>query len=159
EVRHRRRRPLGAPRGGRGGDRATRPRGHESRVDRRAIPGPRYERSKESRLPVLRHPEGVAAMTLPAPNLDDRRFQDLVEEAKRLIPIYCPDWTDHSLSDPGIALVELFAWMTEMILYRLNQVPDKHYVKFLELMGISLFPPEPAKVDLAFWLVAPVPTP
>ena len=94
-------------------------------------------------------------MGLPSPDLDDRTFQDLVDEAKRLIPTYCPEWTNHNLSDPGIALVELFAWMTEMTLYRLNQVPDRLYVKFLDLVGIELFPPSPASTDLTFWLSGP----
>ncbi|MFN2505990.1 MAG: putative baseplate assembly protein [Acidimicrobiales bacterium] len=94
-------------------------------------------------------------MTLPSPDLDDRRFQDIVDEAKRLIPTYCPEWTNHNLSDPGIALIELFAWMTEMTLYRLNQVPDRFYTKFLELVGIELFPSSSAGTDLTFWLSAP----
>ncbi|MEE6258980.1 putative baseplate assembly protein [Plantactinospora sonchi] len=94
-------------------------------------------------------------MSLPAPNLDDRRFQDIVDEAKRRIPRYCPEWTDHNVSDPGVALVELFAWMTEMTLYRLNQVPDRLYVKFLELVGVELFSAVPARADLLFTLTAP----
>ncbi|HXJ65900.1 MAG TPA: putative baseplate assembly protein [Actinomycetota bacterium] len=94
-------------------------------------------------------------MTLPTPTLDDRRFQDIVDEAKRLIPRYCPEWTDHNLSDPGVAMIELFAWMTEMILFRLNQVPDLHYTRFLDLMGIRLFPPAAAWTEEAFWLSAP----
>ncbi len=94
-------------------------------------------------------------MSLPAPNLDDRRFQDIVDDAKRLIPRYCPEWTNHNLSDPGVALIELFAWMTDMFLYRLNQVPDRLYTKFLDLMGIELFPPQAARTDLTFWLSAP----
>ena len=94
-------------------------------------------------------------MTLPAPNLDDRRFQDIVDEAKRRIARYCPEWTDHNVSDPGVALIELFAWMTEMILYRLNQVPDRLYVKFLELVGIELASASPARTDLLFTLAAP----
>ncbi|TDQ00761.1 putative baseplate assembly protein [Labedaea rhizosphaerae] len=94
-------------------------------------------------------------MTLPAPNLDDRRFQDIVDEAKRRITRYCPEWTDHNVSDPGVALIELFAWMTEMILYRLNQVPDRLYVKFLELVGIELASSAPARTDLLFTLAAP----
>lgn len=98
-------------------------------------------------------------MSLPAPRLDDRRFQDIVDEAKRLIPRYCPEWTDHNVSDPGVALIELFAWMSEMILYRLNQVPESMYVKFLELMGIRLFPPSVARANLTFWLSAPQPAP
>ena len=94
-------------------------------------------------------------MTIPSPDLDDRSFQDIVDEAKRLIPKYCPAWTNHNLSDPGIALIELFAWMTEMTLYRLNQVPDRLYAKFLELIGIDLFPASPARTELTFWLSAP----
>ncbi|MEU5266856.1 putative baseplate assembly protein [Amycolatopsis sp. NPDC021455] len=94
-------------------------------------------------------------MSLPAPHLDDRRFQDIVDEAKRRIARHCPEWTDHNVSDPGVALIELFAWMTEMILYRLNQVPDRLYVKFLELVGIELASASPARAALLFTLAAP----
>ena len=58
-------------------------------------------------------------MPLITPRLDDRRFQDIVDEAKSRIPRYCPEWTDHNVSDPGVALIELFAWMTDLLLYRL----------------------------------------
>lgn len=91
-------------------------------------------------------------MPLPAPELDDRRFQDLVDETKRLIPRYCPEWTNHNLSDPGVALIELFAWMSEMVLFRLNQVPDRLYTKFLDLVGIQPFAPSVARADLTFLL-------
>ncbi|WP_031077814.1 putative baseplate assembly protein [Streptomyces sp. NRRL S-118] len=94
-------------------------------------------------------------MTLPAPHLDDRTFQDIVDEAKRRIALRCPEWTDHNVSDPGVALIELFAWMTEMIIYRLNQVPDRLYVKFLELVGISLYSATPARTGLLFELTGP----
>ena len=84
-------------------------------------------------------------MGLPAPNLDDRRYNDLVQEAFQLIQQRCPEWTDFNPSDPGVMLVELMAWMTESTLYRLNRVPEKHYVKFLDLLGISLKSATPAK--------------
>ena len=87
-------------------------------------------------------------MPLPAPQLDDRKFQDIVDEAKRLIPRYCPEWTNHNVSDPGVALIELFAWMSEMVLYRVNQVPERLYVHFLNMVGIEPFPPSVARVDL-----------
>jgi len=93
-------------------------------------------------------------MPLPTPELDDRKFQDLVDEAKRLIPRYCPEWTNHNVSDPGVALIELFAWMSETVLYRINQVPDRLYTKFLDLVNISPFPPAVARTDLLFWLSA-----
>ena len=96
-------------------------------------------------------------MPLPTPNLDDRKFQDILDEARRRIPQFCPEWTDHNLSDPGITMLELFAWMTDMLLYRLNRVPDKNYVKFLELAGITLEPARPATTDVTFRLSAPQP--
>ena len=92
-------------------------------------------------------------MSLPVPNLDDRTFQDLVDEAKRLIPTYCPEWTNHNLTDPGVALIELFAWMTELSLFRLNQVPDKFYTHMLNMIGFEPFPATAARTDLTFWLV------
>ena len=87
---------------------------------------------------------------IPSPNLDDRNFDDIVQEAMRLIPQYCAEWTNHNSSDPGITLIELFAWMTEMTLYRLNRVPEKNFLAFLELMGIHLTPPQPARAVLQF---------
>jgi predicted phage baseplate assembly protein len=94
-------------------------------------------------------------MPLPAIRLDNRTAQDIVDEAKRLIPRLCPEWTDHNVSDPGIAIVELFAWMTEMLLYRTNQVPEKNYIRFLEMIGIRLSPPRAAQVPVTFYLSGP----
>ena len=96
---------------------------------------------------------------LPAPNLDDRRFQDLVDDAKRLVQRRCPTWTDHNVSDPGVTLIEAFAQMTDQLIYRLNRVPDLHYVKFLELIGVELRPPAAARGEVTFWLSAPQPQP
>src|SRR3972149_11106685 len=93
-------------------------------------------------------------MALPECNLDDRRFQDLVDECKRLIPKYCPEWTDHNLSDPGVTLIELVAWMSEQIIFRLNKVPEKSYIKFLEMVGGRLMTATAARADLTFTLAA-----
>lgn len=89
-------------------------------------------------------------MSLPVPNLDDRTWKQLVDESVRLIPRYCPEWTNHNPADPGVTLLELYAWMTEMTLYRLNKVPEKNFLTFLDLIGVRLLPPEPAKVVLQF---------
>ena len=91
-------------------------------------------------------------MPLTAPNLDDRQFADIIAEAKTLIPRYAPEWTNFNESDPGITLVELFAWLTEILIYRLNQVPDRNYIKFLQLIGIELEPAQPARAELTFTL-------
>jgi predicted phage baseplate assembly protein len=93
-------------------------------------------------------------MTLPVPNLDDRHFQQLVDDAKRFIQDRCPTWTNHNVSDPGVTLVETFAWMTDLLLYRLNRVPDRNYLRFLELVGVRLFPPVAAGTEVSFRLSA-----
>ena len=99
-------------------------------------------------------------MTLPAPNLDDRRFQDLVDEAKRMIQRKWPEWTgwtDHNVSDPGVTLIETFAFMVDQLVYRLNRVPDRTYIKLLDLIGLRLQPPTAASAPVTFWLTAPRP--
>ena len=93
-------------------------------------------------------------MPLPEIQLDDRSFEDIVRDARRRIPTYTPEWTDFNESDPGITLLQLFAWLSEMIIYRLNQVPDKNYLKFLDLVGITPNPPQPAKAELTFTLTS-----
>ncbi len=91
---------------------------------------------------------------LPEIELDDRGFQELVSEARTRIVRRCPEWTEHNVSDPGITLIELFAWMTEMTTYRLNRVPDKIYVRLLELLGVPMSPATPARTRVRFMLAA-----
>lgn len=91
-------------------------------------------------------------MPIPAPNLDDRTFAQLVEEARNRIIATCPAWTDLSVSDPGMTLVEVFAFLSEAVIYRLNRVPDKVKVAYLNLLGVNLLPPEAAGVNLVFKL-------
>jgi hypothetical protein len=86
-------------------------------------------------------------MSVPIPDLDNRTFEELVDEAKRLIPVYAPQWTDHNLHDPGITFIELFAWLTEMQLYTFNQVSDRHLVKYLELLGVDPNTYDPDKLE------------
>lgn len=73
-------------------------------------------------------------MPLNLPNLDDRTYEDLLAEARALIPTYAPEWTNHNPSDPGITLIELFAYLSEMLIYRLNRVTDNNIRAFLELI-------------------------
>ncbi|MEM9264315.1 MAG: putative baseplate assembly protein [Cyanobacteria bacterium P01_F01_bin.13] len=96
---------------------------------------------------------------LPNSNLDDRQFKDLVEECLLRVPRYCPEWSNHNPSDPGITMVELFGWLTDQMMMRFNQVPRRNYVAFLELLGIRLQPPAPAHTAITFYLAASLPDP
>jgi predicted phage baseplate assembly protein len=84
------------------------------------------------------------------PKLDDRTFEQIFREARLRIPRYAPEWTDFNESDPGITLLQLGAWLTESTLYRLNRVPERNYLKFLQLLGLELRPALPAEVQLVF---------
>jgi len=89
-------------------------------------------------------------VTLPVPVLDDRSFNQLVAEAKARIPVHTPEWTNLNDSDPGITIVELFAFLTENLLYRSNRIPEANRLKFLTMLGISLQPASPGQGLVAF---------
>ena len=84
------------------------------------------------------------------PRLDDRTFGQLRAEAIERIRAVCPEWTDFSPSDPGIALAEVFAYLTQTLLYRVNRIPDKQYRAFLDLLGVRQLPPSAATTTLVF---------
>ena len=96
-------------------------------------------------------------MSISLPNLDDRRWVDLVEEGRALIPFYSPPWTDHNVHDPGITLIELFAWLAEMDIYQLNRIPERHLRKFLSLVGVHPEPPRPSLAPLSLALKGDLP--
>jgi predicted phage baseplate assembly protein len=85
-----------------------------------------------------------------APPLDDRNFEALKREALLRIPRYNPEWTDFNESDPGVTLVELFAWFTEMMLFRMNQVPERNFLAFVRNLGLELRSAEAARAYLTF---------
>jgi hypothetical protein len=69
------------------------------------------------------------------PTLDDLTYADLVARARARIPALAPDWTDHNPADPGITLVELFAWLAEMLVYQADQLPPDRTDAFLALLN------------------------
>ncbi len=91
-------------------------------------------------------------MPLPVPQLDDRRFDDLVAELLARIPAHTPEWTNPRVGDPGRTLIELFAFLGDTLLYRANQVPERQRRVFLNLLGLGLKPARPARGLLALRL-------
>lgn len=89
-------------------------------------------------------------MPLIVPSLDDRRYQDLLDEALARIPVYTPEWTNFNKSDPGVTLIEVFAFMAESLLYRANFIPERNRLKFLSLLGIPLHPGSAARGVVTF---------
>jgi hypothetical protein len=68
----------------------------------------------------------------------------------RYTPEWKPEWNDLNDSDPGEILAQTFAWLSEMMLFRMARVPQLNYVKFLELIGVELMPAQPARADISF---------
>ncbi len=92
---------------------------------------------------------------LPEILLDDVRFQELVSEARTRIVRHAPEWTEHNVSDPGITLIELYAWLTELLVYRINRIPERLHFGLLALVGIEPRPPECASVVVRFMIDQP----
>src|ERR1051326_8436679 len=99
-------------------------------------------------------------MPLTSPVIDDRTYDDIVAEIRARIARYTPEWqpvwSDVNDSDPGITLAQVFAWLSEMLLYRMSRVPDLNYIKFLELIGIELLPAQPASAEVSFGVAGAV---
>jgi hypothetical protein len=88
-------------------------------------------------------------MGLKLPDLDDSEFEELVEDARKRIPVHSESWTDHNAHDPGITFLELLAWVTESDIYQLDRLTDAHIEQYLQLVGVSPRPPQPATVRLS----------
>ncbi|HEV7892166.1 MAG TPA: baseplate J/gp47 family protein [Pyrinomonadaceae bacterium] len=89
-------------------------------------------------------------MPLTIPQIDDRNYQQLLDEALARIPVHNPEWTNFNKSDPGVTIIEVFAFLTENLLYRSNQIPERNRVKFLQLLGIPLRPASSARGLVTF---------
>ncbi|MDG5814095.1 putative baseplate assembly protein [Chitinispirillales bacterium ANBcel5] len=96
-------------------------------------------------------------MSLPSMNIDDRDFDSLVKDSLKMITQSCPQWTDVSMGEPGRMLIEVFAYLTETMIYRINRLPQKAFVEFLRLLGVKLYPPKAARTTLQFSLKTPMP--
>src|SRR6185369_13406300 len=97
-------------------------------------------------------------MPILSPQLDDLRYDRTFDELIRRIPVYTKDWTDFNDSDPGITLLQLFAYLSELVGYRLNRIPEKNHIELLKLLGIRLEPARAATTQLAFLLADPATT-
>ena len=100
--------------------------------------------------PGRRDQRKVSDMTVPTPVLDDRSYDQILAELKARIPVYTPEWTDQGPSDPGITLLELFAYLGESLLYRFNQIPDQTRLWLLRLLQVPPYPPRRATGLVAF---------
>jgi hypothetical protein len=89
-------------------------------------------------------------MALKMPKIDDADFQQLLAEALARVRVHTPEWTNLSESDPGVTILELFAYLTESLLYRSNQIPERNRIKFLSLLGRKLQPAMPARGAVTF---------
>jgi predicted phage baseplate assembly protein len=91
-------------------------------------------------------------MPLPEPALDTRTYRELAAEALRRVPVHNPEWNNFNDADPGVTLLQLFAFMAESVIYRANLSPERNRQKFLRLLGIGLEPARPARGLVAFAL-------
>ena len=91
-------------------------------------------------------------MKTELPKIETRKRSEIYNLLKEFIPHYTPEWAGSDENDPGIALLEIFSYMTESIVQRLNQAPQKNFIAFLDMLGINRLPPQPSRAPLTFML-------
>lgn len=97
-------------------------------------------------------------MPLTIPTLDDRKYQQILDEALARVPVHNPEWTNFNKSDPGVTLIEIFSFLTESLLFRANQIPERNRRKFLQLLGLGMLPGSSARGLVSFSFGGGVPT-
>src|SRR5690606_15055338 len=113
---------------------------------RSALPRQDDGTHRQSRVAVP--PRSHAAMSLTSPNLADRDWRALMVAPRERMRESCPEWSDLSPGDPGVALIDVFAHLTEILIYRVNRIPEKAWVEFLRLLGLELRPATAAVAEL-----------
>jgi len=96
-------------------------------------------------------------MPITIPAIDNRKFAQILEDGLARIPVHNPEWTNFNKSDPGVTLVEVFAFLTESLIYRANQIPERNRKKFLQLLGLGLQPSSSARGLVSFSFSAGTP--
>ena len=89
------------------------------------------------------------------PKIDNRSYDDLVSEIRNRIPIYVPGWTPKENDkhiDPGLSLIRIFGHMFQTVIQRLDRVSERHFIEFLNTIGMKLLPPAPAVAPVTFFL-------
>lgn len=90
---------------------------------------------------------------MPSPLIDERNSDHIINQAVDMIPFYTPEWGfDPNKKEPGAALFRIFTQLYTGIINRLNRVPDKNHLAFLNMLGVNLLPPQPARVPVTFVL-------
>ena len=77
-------------------------------------------------------------MPLEIPKIDDRSYRQILDETLARIPVHNPEWTNFNESDPGVTILQAFAFMTESLLYRCNLIPERNRIQFLKLLDIPM---------------------
>src|SRR6185503_7811008 len=89
-------------------------------------------------------------MPLPSPPVALLSYRQLVREALERVPSHTPEWTNLNDADPGVTIVQLFAYLTETVSYRADLVPLRNRSKFLQLLDVPLRPAQPARGLVTF---------
>jgi hypothetical protein len=89
-------------------------------------------------------------MPINVPKIDDRNYDQILAETLARIPVHTPEWTNFNDSDPGVTLLQLFAFMTDNLLYRSNLIPERSRAKFLKLLRVDPRPASAARGMVVF---------
>jgi len=82
--------------------------------------------------------------------VDGRTSGEIFEQARKMAPHYLPDWDVSNGDDSAVILLKIFSKLLEDIIKRMDEVPEKNFIAFLDMLGMGLYPPQPSRVPLSF---------
>lgn len=101
----------------------------------------------------------------PAIDYTNKDFASLRRAMLDLARYRLPEWTDQSPADLGMLLVDLFAYMGDVVLYYQDRIANESFLQtaterrsvmhLLRLIGYELTPPVPASTELTLVFKAP----
>jgi hypothetical protein len=91
-------------------------------------------------------------MAVPPPSIDSRDRAALLQAIRTLAPFYTPEWDARAETGAGAALLAVFATLLEGLVRRLNNVPQRNFIAFLNTLGVKLLPAQSARAPLTFFL-------
>ena len=84
------------------------------------------------------------------PRIDRRKANDLLRSLREMAPHYTAEWPGKDDDDPGVALLKIFAFISEGVITRLNRAPERNFLAFLDMLGIRLLQARPAYAPIKF---------
>jgi hypothetical protein len=86
------------------------------------------------------------------PKIDKRSVDVILKQLRQYAQFYTQEWDATNELDAGVGLSKIFCDLLFLVIERLNRVPQRNYIEFLNMLGLKLTPAQPARAFVTFTL-------